>query len=70
MSNAWSAGNIPKPTREELDEARHHSEHELAEQNGDHHADGDGHSGDRELESRSTGSTALGAGDGRGGSQS
>jgi ubiquinol-cytochrome c reductase cytochrome b subunit len=69
MSNAWSAGNIPKPTREELDEARHHSEHELAEQNGGgHHAESDGHSGDRELESR-TGSTALGAGDGRGGSQ-
>jgi hypothetical protein len=65
MSNAWTAGSIPKPTREELDEARHHSEHELAEQNGDHHQfDGDGQSGRRELPSH-TGSTVVEPGDGQ-----
>jgi ubiquinol-cytochrome c reductase cytochrome b subunit len=47
LSTLWFADNVQKPTRQELEEAHHHAEHEHALQSGlDHPADGhqfDGH---------------------------
>jgi ubiquinol-cytochrome c reductase cytochrome b subunit len=36
LSRYWFADNIQKPTREELEEAQHHAEHELATQSHGH----------------------------------
>jgi len=43
--------NIRKPTREELEEARHHAEHELAvHDDGHQHLSGGDYEGDYELD--------------------
>jgi ubiquinol-cytochrome c reductase cytochrome b subunit len=51
LSNFWYGKNIQKPTREELEEARHHSEHELAvHEDGHQHLSGGDYSGQYELD--------------------
>jgi ubiquinol-cytochrome c reductase cytochrome b subunit len=42
LSRLWFGDNVQKPTREELEEARHHAEHELALHAGEAHS-ADGH---------------------------
>ena len=37
LSHFWYNDNIQKPTHEELEEARHHAEHELAQHTGPGH---------------------------------
>ncbi len=51
LSHFWFNDNIQKPTREELDSARHHSEHELAQHSEGHQQLPAGeYSGDYELD--------------------
>ena len=51
LSNFWFGHNIQKPTREELDEARSHAEHELAvHDDGHQHLSGGDYSGPYELD--------------------
>jgi ubiquinol-cytochrome c reductase cytochrome b subunit len=72
LSTAMYADNVQKPTREELEEARHHAEHEHALQAGlDHPASGhefDDHAlrdvGDVPLRGAGTGSMGGGGGSG------
>ena len=50
-SGLWFGKNIQKPTREELEEARHHAEHELdVHDDGHQHLVGGEYSGDYELD--------------------
>ena len=51
LSHYWFAHNIQKPTREELEEARAHAEHELAVHSGGHqHMPAGDYLGDHELD--------------------
>jgi ubiquinol-cytochrome c reductase cytochrome b subunit len=51
LSRYWFAHNIQKPTHEELQQARHHAEHELAlHSDGHQHLSGGDYSGDYELD--------------------
>jgi ubiquinol-cytochrome c reductase cytochrome b subunit len=51
LSQFWVGKNIQKPTREELEEARHHAEHELAvHDDGHQHLSGGDYEGDYELD--------------------
>ena len=51
LSQFWVGSNIQKPTREELEEARHHAEHELAvHEDGHQHLAGGDYEGDYELD--------------------
>jgi ubiquinol-cytochrome c reductase cytochrome b subunit len=51
VSHFWFAENIQKPTREELDEARHHAEHEMAvHDDGHQHLSTGDYEGDYELD--------------------
>ncbi|MGA8208988.1 MAG: ubiquinol-cytochrome c reductase cytochrome b subunit [Nocardioidaceae bacterium] len=51
LSHFWFAENIQKPTRGELDEARHHAAHELAvHDDGHQHLSGGDYTGDYELD--------------------
>ena len=51
LSQFWVAHNIQKPTHEELEEARHHAEHELAvHDDGHQHLSGGDYEGDYELD--------------------
>ncbi|HET6627663.1 MAG TPA: ubiquinol-cytochrome c reductase cytochrome b subunit [Nocardioidaceae bacterium] len=51
LSRFWFGSNIQKPTREELEESRHHAEHELALQSDGHqHLPAGDYSGDYELD--------------------
>ena len=51
LSHFWFAHNIQKPTREELEEARAHAEHELAMHSGGHqHMPAGDYLGDHELD--------------------
>jgi quinol---cytochrome-c reductase cytochrome b subunit len=51
LSHFWFASNIQKPTAEELEEARHHAEHELAQhEDGHQHLTGDDYQGQYELD--------------------
>jgi ubiquinol-cytochrome c reductase cytochrome b subunit len=51
LSHFWFAPNIQKPTREELEEARVHAEHELAVHSGGHqHMPAGDYLGDHELD--------------------
>jgi ubiquinol-cytochrome c reductase cytochrome b subunit len=43
MSEAWHSGNLQNPTREELEEAQHHAQHELSLHEGAAHDDGHQH---------------------------
>jgi ubiquinol-cytochrome c reductase cytochrome b subunit len=50
-SSFWYGKNIQKPTREELDEAQHHADHELAvHEDGHQHLSGGDYSGTYELD--------------------
>ncbi len=52
LSRAWFAHNVQKPTVTELEEARHHAEHELAvHEDGHQHLGGD-YTGDYELDGK------------------
>jgi len=51
LSRFWFGNNIQKPTREELDEAKHHAAAELVvQEDGHQHLMSDGYSGDYELD--------------------
>ena len=51
LSRAWFSNTIQKPTREELDEARHHAAHELEmHEDGHQHLSGGDYEGDYELD--------------------
>ncbi len=51
LSQAWYSDNIQNPTREELEEARHHAAHELERhEDGHQHLSGGDYSGDYELD--------------------
>jgi ubiquinol-cytochrome c reductase cytochrome b subunit len=51
LSQSWVRHNIQKPTREELEEAQHHAEHELAvHEDGHQHLSGGDYEGDYELD--------------------
>jgi ubiquinol-cytochrome c reductase cytochrome b subunit len=53
LANFSAASNIQKPTREELEEAQHHAEHELAvHEDGHQHLAGGDYSGQYELDGR------------------
>ena len=53
LSQFWVGSNIQKPTREELDEARHHAEHELAvHEDGHQHLAGGDYTGQYELDGK------------------
>jgi ubiquinol-cytochrome c reductase cytochrome b subunit len=50
LSRAWFEHNVQKPTTAELEEARHHAEHDLAVRDDGHqHVSGD-YTGDYELD--------------------
>ena len=51
LSHFWVGSNIQKPTYDELQEARHHAEHELAvHEDGHQHLSGGDYSGQYELD--------------------
>jgi ubiquinol-cytochrome c reductase cytochrome b subunit len=51
LSRFWFAPNVQKPTTEELEEARHHAEHELAlQEDGHQHLPAGDYSGDYEYD--------------------
>jgi len=53
LSKAWFGSNIQKPTREELEEAQHHAEHELAQTvHGHQNLPAGDYSGPHELDGR------------------
>ena len=52
LSQAWFGHNVQKPTKEQLEEARHHAEHELAiHEDGHQHVVGD-YTGEYELDGK------------------